>query len=144
MSCWRVQGQYRLSAAAILVAFVGACSGGNARQKAPEFQTTEQLEKAATRPQSANLPPELKGRVATVTLSDKRVLTVRYHPDGTARMTGPNALDLSGDWFVAFEKLCFEWQGLPRECWPYKTAVKPGEPVTSTSDLGQTIESTLQ
>jgi hypothetical protein len=90
------------------------------------------------------LPPELKGRLAKVTLSDKRVLTVRYHPDGTARMTGPNELDLSGQWFVAFEKLCFEWQGLPRECWPYKTAVKPGEPVTSTSDLGQTIESTLQ
>lgn len=132
-----------------MVPLVGAavvlagCMNAQPENKVAGYQSEEQLEQAAERPASAQLAPELLGRTARVELADGRIIQVTHNRDGTARLIGSDGLSLTGQWFVAFGKLCFEWPDMPRECWPYPTALRPGETVTSTSDLGQVIRTTL-
>lgn len=120
------------------------CEAGTAREGPVQAERVVPTAQAAMPvPAGARLAPELVGRTARVELADGRTILVRYNADGTAIMTGPAGLNLTGRWFVASEELCFDWPGQPRECWPYPAPAQPGQTVTSRSDRGQVIRTTL-
>lgn len=98
---------------------------------------------AAGRPTDPEIVQGLSGRTARVTLADGRVIEVSHNVDGTARMRSDDGLDETGRWSVSQGKLCFDWPGQERECWPYGGPLIPGETVRSTSDRGQVITTTL-
>jgi len=133
-----------ISIAIIALAAAGCRNSPQAQPQAVAIEQSEEaLEKAPMRPAAAGLAPELIGRTAQVHLLDGRTILVRYNIDGSAHMTGPQGLNMKGEWFVAFKKLCFEWPGMPRECWPYPSSPATGERVKSQSDRGQVIRTTL-
>lgn len=73
------------------------------------------------------------------------VNTITFAQDGMVRnrVHSTNQL-VEGRWWVSNNELCLRWKGASRqECWPYASALQPGETVTLRSDRGNTARVTL-
>ena len=133
----------------ILILALGAgCNREQADPAATAANRSNDINSSATAqmappPTDPQIVEGLSGRTARVELADGRTIFVTHNPDGTARMTG-EGLDMIGRWSVSQGRLCFDWQGQPRECWPYAGPLQPGVGVQSTSHRGQVITTMLQ
>lgn len=63
--------------------------------------------------------------------------TVYFNRGGTARIIGAAGQEESGNWAVQGGNLCLA-SGAARECWPYQTSFRSGQPVQLTSNCGAT------
>lgn len=61
--------------------------------------------------------------------------TVYFNPGGSARIVGAAGQEVRGTWLAQNGNLCLS-AGSDRECWPYQTAFRAGEPIVLTSDCG--------
>ena len=59
--------------------------------------------------------------------------TVFFDRDGTARIVSTNGAEATGRWYVEGQNLCLSLGTDARECWPYQSAFRAGQPVTLTS-----------
>lgn len=85
---------------------------------------------------------ELVGRPLTVQSADGRVSTVILNPDGTSSINDAGRV-VAGRWNVRGPSVCFEYAGLPPECWTYAGPLRSGMTLPFTSNLGRTVRVTM-
>lgn len=99
----------------------------------------------ATTPAPAPAPApgaELAGRSLRVEIEGGPTMTLRFQPGGT--VIGNNAgREATGRWEVEDGRLCLQFPGQERDCWPYAAPFVGGKPVTLTSTGGVTARATL-
>jgi hypothetical protein len=87
---------------------------------------------------------ELIGHSARLVTNNGQASTLRFGQGGAVRaLFGKN--EVTGRWWAAGERLCFEWggQARTRECWPYNSPFRSGQTRTITSDRGNKVQVTL-
>lgn len=85
---------------------------------------------------------ELLGRTIRMETARGQVSRLSFRDNGNVRANfGRNSVD--GRWDVRDRKLCFFWQGAPRECWPYRSPFERGRTRSLTSDRGNRVQVTL-
>lgn len=75
---------------------------------------------------------EIRGHTMQVE-SNGEVNTISFERDGAAQISSSTGAQASGRWFTEGQTLCLELGSGARECWPYQTAFRTGQPVTLTS-----------
>ena len=88
------------------------------------------------------LGSELVGRSAQLTPTRGQSSTLFFQQDGQVRAAFGRG-QANGRWWVRSRRLCFQW-GATRECWPYRSALRPGETRTIRSDRGNVVQVTLR
>ena len=112
---------FRITAAAACVVAIGGC---------------------ATSRRAPPLGYELVGHQVRMETSRGQVSTLTFREDLSVRAQfGQNSV--TGRWQVSDDGLCFWWQSAPRECWPYRTPMRPGETRSLRSDRGNQVTVTL-
>ena len=85
----------------------------------------------------------LVGSTLRMTATNGQVTTLRFRDDGIVHARfGRRSLE--GRWRVANRRLCFDWPGAPRECWPYASPFERGGTRTITSDRGNVVRVTVR
>jgi hypothetical protein len=132
--------RHSLNAAALAAAFLAsACATSPA--------TTPEGTPVHTVPAAGALGSELYGEGVTVRvdLSGREYNTLTFHNDGTvSNLIHSSGQVARGRWWLADQQLCLNWDGTSRpECWPYPTALQPGQAVSLTSDRGNRVTVTM-
>jgi hypothetical protein len=73
------------------------------------------------------------GQSSTLTFASGSVVTATF-----------GQRSVQGRYFVADRRLCFEWRGAARECWPYAAPFPRGRTVPITSDRGNQVRVTAR
>jgi len=98
-------------------------------------------------PLAGALGSELYAAGATVRaeVAGGDVNTITFREDGTVRnLVHSTNQVVEGRWWVSNNQLCLRWQGATRnECWPYASALQPGQTVSLRSDRGNNARITL-
>lgn len=87
----------------------------------------------------------LQGTTVEVASANGRVRNqLQFLPDGIVYIVPRNrAIRFPARWEIRDNWLCVNWRPRGPECWPYEQGFRVGEPVTLTSDRGQTVRVTL-
>lgn len=88
----------------------------------------------------------LQGTTVEVASADRRVRNrLQFLPDGVVYIVPESrrAVRFPARWEIRDNWLCVNWRPRGAECWPYEQGFRVGEPVTLTSNRGQTVHVTL-
>lgn len=87
----------------------------------------------------------LQGTVVEIKSADRRVTNrLQFLPDGVVYIVPANrSVRFPARWEIRDNWLCVDWRPRGAECWPYEQGFRVGEPVTLTSNRGQTVQITL-
>ena len=88
------------------------------------------------------LGSELVGRSARLAPVRGQASTLHFGPNGSVRSVFGRG-QANGRWWVRGRRLCFLWAGT-QECWPYRSALRPGETRMIRSDRGNLVQVTLR
>lgn len=87
----------------------------------------------------------LLGTTVEVASANRRVRNrLQFLPDGIVYIVPENRMvRFPARWEIRDNWLCVNWRPRGPECWPYEQGFRVGEPVTLTSNRGQTVHITL-
>jgi hypothetical protein len=129
-----------LAAGAVLVA---ACAAE------PRYQVAASGDRIAPADSMPVVPGDgglaLQGTVVEVKSADRRVTNrLQFLPDGILYIVPENrSVRFPARWEIRDNWLCVDFRPRGAECWPYEQGFRLGEPVTLTSNRGQTVQITL-
>jgi hypothetical protein len=135
----------RISSAALAAGLVliSACAGPTRYSVAASGTRLGSDDAVAIAPGDAGR--DLLGTTVEVSSVDRAVTNrLQFLPDGVVYIVPSNrAVRFPARWEIRDNWLCVDWRPRGAECWPYEQGFRVGEPVTLTSNRGQTVHVTL-
>jgi hypothetical protein len=135
--------RFRPAVLSVLVVLASGCTTQRSYEVAASGERIGRGDAVAIAPGDAG--GELPGTVVEVRSANREVTNqLQFLPDGIVYIVpADRAVRFPARWEIRDNWLCVDWRPRGAECWPYEQGFRLGEPVTLTSNRGQTVHITL-